>query len=163
MKKNNLEDLFKDSFENFEAEVNPSVWKNVQTGLKGAGLGLLGKMLINKLGSSAIVAIVSSAAAVIATVFVMNGTKTETKTPKTTVAEPKVIAEAQKPSVDEIKNFLATENKAKTETPIVKNEAQPQNTNGTITIKKDKKRLKHYYQTIKLHLFLQVVLGARFL
>ena len=50
MKKDNLEDLFKDSFENFEADVNPSVWKNVQTAMKGVGLGLLGKMLLNKLG-----------------------------------------------------------------------------------------------------------------
>lgn len=142
MKKNNLEDLFKDSFENFEADVNPSVWKNVQTGLKGASLGLLGKMLINKLGSSAIVAIVSSAAAVLTTVFVMNGTKTEKKEPKpTTVTEPKVIA--QTPKIDEIKNFLNTNNapkaETKTETPVLKTEVeQPKNTNGTITIKKDK-------------------------
>lgn len=138
MKKNNLEDLFKDSFENFEADVNPSVWKNVQTGLKGAGLGLLGKMLINKLGSSAIVAIVSSAAAVIATVFVMNGTKTETKTPKTTVIEPKVIAQA--PKVDEIKKFLNTDNttkaETKAETPVVKTEVETNN--NALAIKKDK-------------------------
>ena len=67
MKKKNIEDLFKDSFENFEAEVSPSVWKNVQAALKGAGLGLLGKMLINKMGANAIVGIVSSAAAVVAT------------------------------------------------------------------------------------------------
>lgn len=143
MKKNNLEDLFKDSFENFEADVDPGVWKNVQTGLKGAGLGLLGKMLVNKLGSSAIVAIVSSAAAVIATIFVMNGTKTETetktetKTPKT-ITQPKIITEAKKPSVNEIKNFLATENNKKTETPVVKNEAESNANNSDLTIKKDK-------------------------
>ena len=141
MKKNNLEDLFIDSFENFEADVNPSVWKNVQTGLKGASLGLLGKMLINKLGSSAIVAIVSSAAAVLTTVFVMNGTKTEKKQPKTNiVTEPKVVAQA--PKIDEIKNFLNTNNTTKAEineeSPVVKNEVEPQNTNGSITIKKDK-------------------------
>lgn len=140
MKKNDFENLFKDSFENFEADVNPSVWKNVQTGLKGAGLGLLGKMLINKLGSSAIVAIVSSAAAVLTTVFIMNGTKTEKKEPKTTVAEPKVIA--QKPNVDEIKTFLNTNNTAKAETktetetpPVVKKETEI--TNNTLAIKKD--------------------------
>lgn len=120
MKKKNIEDLFKDSFENFEADVNPSVWKNIQTVLKGVGLGLLGKMLLNKLGSSAVISIVSSAAAVIATVFVMNGTKTETKTtePKKEV-QPKVVSEVVKPSVDEIKTFLAPEKIEKKETPVI--------------------------------------------
>ncbi|HLC82443.1 MAG TPA: PKD domain-containing protein, partial [Bacteroidia bacterium] len=139
MKKDNLEDLFKDSFENFEADVNPSVWKNVQTALKGVGLGLLGKMLLNKLGSSAVISIVSSAAAVIATVFVMNGTKTETKTvePKKEV-QPKVVSEVVKPSVDEIKTFLAPEKKEVKETPVVvKNEVETKKTNP-LTITNDK-------------------------
>jgi len=147
MKKDNFEDLFKDSFENFEADVNPSVWKNVQTALKGVGLGLLGKMLLNKLGSSAVISIVSSAAAVIATVFVMNGTKTETKkqTPKETVV-PNIIAE--KPTVDEIKTFLKPENNiVKTEvSPEVKPETViPETTtkaSTTTTVKKDKKAIE---------------------
>lgn len=139
MKKDNLEDLFKDSFENFEADVNPSVWKNIQTALKGASLGLLGKMLLNKMGSSAVISIVSSAAAVIATVFVMNGTKTETQkpTPKETVV-PNVIAE--KPTVDEIKTFLTPETNVAKETketvvPEVKKVEEPKN---TLTITNDK-------------------------
>ncbi len=143
MKKDNIEDLFKDSFENFEADVNPSVWKNVQTAMKGVGLGLFGKMLLNKLGSSAVISIVSSAAAVIATVFVMNGTKTETAKPKTTEPKPKVIAETKKPSVDEIKTFLTPETLAIKEKPeVAKNEVEPKNTNGTIKIKKDKKDIE---------------------
>ncbi len=144
MKKDNLEDLFKDSFENFEADVNPSVWKNVQTAMKGVGLGLLGKMLLNKLGSSAVISIVSSAAAVIATVFVMNGTKTETKTtePKKET-QPKVVTEVVKPSVDEIKTFLAPEKIEKKETPALeKKEVEPKNINGAITVKKDKKAIE---------------------
>ena len=136
MKKNNIEDLFKDSFENFEADVNPSVWKNIQTAMKGVGLGLIGKMLLNKLGSSAVISIVSSAAAVIATVFVMNtGNKTETHTPKTETS-PKVIAERKKPSVDEIKTFLAPEKTEVKETSEVKKDAEQNN--GTLTIKKEK-------------------------
>ena len=144
MKKDNLEDLFKDSFENFEADVNPGVWKNIQTAMKGVGLGLLGKMLLNKLGSSAVISIVSSAAAIIATVFVMNGTKTETKTvqPKED-AQPKVVAEVVKPSVDEIKSFLSSEKAEVKETPaVVKNEVEAKNINGTISIKKDKKAIE---------------------
>jgi gliding motility-associated-like protein len=139
MKKDELEDLFKDSFENFEADVNPGVWKNIQTGLKGAGLGLIGKMLINKIGSNAIVAIVSSAAAVVGTVFVMNGTADkETKIPKT--AEPKVIADTQKPTVDEIKNFLSTGNSANKETPAVKKETAPEA--KAPVVKKDEKQIQ---------------------
>ena len=144
MKKDNLEDLFKDSFENFEADVNPSVWKNIQTAMKGIGLGLLGKMLLNKLGSSAVISIVSSAAAIIATVFVMNGTKTETKTvqPKEDT-QPKIVSEVVKPSVDEIKSFLTAEKAEVKETPVVvKNEVESKNINGTISIKKDKKAIE---------------------
>lgn len=147
MKKDNLEDLFKDSFENFEADVNPTVWKNVQTAVKGASLGLLGKMLLNKLGSSAVISIVSSAAAVIATVFVMNGTKTETKKPepKTNVV-PNVIAE--KPTVDEIKTFLTTPEPAKNEVkePAVaekKEVVEPKKIeNNAPAIKKNKKDIE---------------------
>lgn len=147
MKKDNLEDLFKDSFENFEADVNPSVWKNVQTAMKGVGLGLLGKMLLNKLGSSAVISIVSSAAAIIATVFVMNGTKTETKTvqPKED-AQPKVVSEVVKPSVDEIKSFLSSEKVETKETPVVeKKEVESKKTNSlTITNDKINSVLKEY-------------------
>lgn len=98
MKKNeNIEDLFKEKFEDFEAEVNPSVWSNVQTALKGAGLGLLLKTLINKLGTNTIVAVVSSAATVVSTVLIMHWTgnsektsanKTEPKGVKTETAAP---------------------------------------------------------------------------
>ncbi|MCX6295162.1 MAG: gliding motility-associated C-terminal domain-containing protein [Bacteroidetes bacterium] len=142
MKKNNIEDFFKDSFENFEAEVSPSVWKNIQTGLKGVGLGVIAKMLLNKIGSNAIIAVVSSAAAVLATVFVMNGTdnKSDTKAPKTK-AEPVVVLETPKSSVDEIKKFLS--NSAK-ETPVVKKvtESESVDTKVAGTIKKDKKAIE---------------------
>lgn len=79
MTKKSIEDLFKDSFENFEVEVNPSVWENIKTGLKGVGLGLLGKTLINKIGANTLVAVVSSAITVVATVTVMNWTAKVTK------------------------------------------------------------------------------------
>lgn len=143
MKKKNIEDLFKDSFENFEAEVNPSVWKNVQTGLKGVGLGVLVKMLLNKVGSSAIIAIVSSAAAVLATVFVMNGNgNKDEKKGSQTANEPKVIAETQKPSVDEIKNFLSSDKSAIKETTTINKEEAVKNNNEIITSKKDKKAIQ---------------------
>ena len=144
MKKDELEDLFKKSFENFEGEVSPSVWKNIQTGLKGAGLGLFVKMIVNKIGTSAIVAIISSAAAIVGTVLVMNGTsnKTEQKPANATVT-PKIIAEKTKPvSVDEIKNFLADADKEKT--PAIKEtpSANESVNNLGASIKKDKKQIQ---------------------
>lgn len=72
MKNNNLEDLFKDSFENFEADINPNVWKNIQAGIKEGDSGVVAKFKFGKIGVNAIVAIVSSIAAIIGTVLVMN-------------------------------------------------------------------------------------------
>ncbi len=146
MKKDDLEDLFKKSFENFEGEVSPGVWKNIQTGLKGAGLGLFAKMALNKIGSSALIAIISSAAAVVGTVLVMNGTgkKTEQK-PIVTNTTPKVVADTKKPTVDEIRNFL-TNTKEKTTSEVkespVTNANNANNSEGQNVIKKDKKEIQ---------------------
>lgn len=107
MKKNeNIEDLFKKSFENFEAEVKPGIWPNIQTALKGAGIGLLAKTLLNKIGANTLAVIVSSAAAVISTVVVMNWESAHNK--KTAVYKKPVVIEKAKPvKVEEIKNFLS--------------------------------------------------------
>jgi gliding motility-associated-like protein len=72
MKENDVDDLFKNSFENFEAKVKPSVWKNIKVALKWGGVGVVVKFILNKVGSSTVVAILSSAATVISTVMVMN-------------------------------------------------------------------------------------------
>ncbi|HEY0030347.1 MAG TPA: gliding motility-associated C-terminal domain-containing protein [Bacteroidia bacterium] len=138
MKKNNIEDLFKESFENFEAEASPSVWKNIQSALKGAGLGLFAKMLLNKIGTNTIVAVISSAAAVIGTVLVMDASKTETAPKKE--AAPKVIAESQKPSVEEIKSFLTEDNQQHTVANKADSEIEKPETNNstTLTIRKEK-------------------------
>ena len=69
-----IEDLFKKEFENFEPEVNPSVWRNIQIGLKGFGIGALIKLILNKIGTSTIVAVASSVVAIISTVLVMHWT-----------------------------------------------------------------------------------------
>ncbi len=90
MKKKSIEDLFKDSFENFEAEVSTSVWTNIKTGLKGIGLGFFGKAIINKIGTNTIVAIVSSVATVIGTVGVMHWTGNSAKKVETANSPGKV-------------------------------------------------------------------------
>jgi len=96
MKKNDIEDLFKKSLENYEADVSPSVWKNIRIGLKWGSLALFFNMLLNKIGTNVIIALLSSAAVVISTVAIINksdnasdktssGTNITTKTPTTIV------------------------------------------------------------------------------
>ena len=116
MTKKSIEDVFKDSFENYEAEVSPTVWENIKTGLKGIGLGLLGKTLINKIGINSIVAIVSSVATVIGTVGVMHWTGNAVKNsePAKLVSQPVLISKPivqekiEKPVVE--KAAVATDN-----------------------------------------------------
>jgi gliding motility-associated-like protein len=142
MKKNDIEDLFKDSFENFEAEVSPGVWSNIQTALKGVGIGLLGKALLNKIGTNTIVAVISSAAAVISTVVIMNwGSKPETKPVAESLPAPKTVVDKPKPvAAEEIKEFLSSDNHAPANPqPAVKEEsAQNESNKGIISIKKEK-------------------------
>lgn len=140
MKENELEDMFKKSFENFEAEVNPSVWKNIQTGLKGAGVGVLAKMLLNKIGTNAIIAIVSSAATVVGTVLVMNysGNKTEIPKPITEIPSKQI---AQKPvpvAVDEAKKIVATPVNETKKVVVDPTEKKPVNNQVTVSVKNKK-------------------------
>jgi gliding motility-associated-like protein len=147
MKKNDIEDLFKDSFENFEAEVSPGVWSNIQTALKGVGIGLLGKALLNKIGTNTVVAVISSAAAVISTVVIMNwGSKPENKPVAEARPAPKTMLEKSKPvPAEEIRKFLSTSS-SNTNAPAMKpqpaaseEKAQSEAANkGAISIKKDK-------------------------
>jgi gliding motility-associated-like protein len=141
MKKNDIEDLFKESFENFEAEVSPGVWSNIQTALKGVGIGLIGKTILNKIGTNTIVALISSAAAIIGTVVVINwGGKTETKT-IATKTEPKKVIEKPKPvEVNEIKDFLISKPEEKNVKPaeMEAKVKEAEKTPGITSIKKDK-------------------------
>ncbi|MCK6650359.1 MAG: gliding motility-associated C-terminal domain-containing protein [Bacteroidia bacterium] len=106
MKKNdNIEDLFKDSFENFEADVKPKTWDNIQAALKGAGIGVIIKTLINKIGTNTIIAVVSSAATVVGTIMIMNWTGTGAK--KET-AESSSIHKNTTPVVEEKKTDALT-------------------------------------------------------
>lgn len=143
---NNFENLFKDKFENFEADVNPGVWKNVQTGLKGAGLGILIKTILNKLGANALIAIISSGVTVLSAVVIMNWTGDSDKTSENNKkSTSKTIVETVKPTkVEEIRNFLATDNAVSKPTNIVtinqKKEAES-NTNNSV-IKTNKKEIE---------------------
>jgi len=78
--KNNIEDLFKESFDNYESDVKPKVWNNVKKVLKWGSAGLLIKFLVNKVGTNTIVAIVSSAITVVSTVLFMEKIQSAEKT-----------------------------------------------------------------------------------
>ena len=126
-KKDEFEDLFKEKFENFEPEVSSDVWKHIQAGLKGVGIGVIGKMILNKIGTNAVIAIVSSAAAVVVTVVVMNmgssekgQTSNDSKIEKAPMiieqpvkkVEPSVAVSSQEKSVKEEDNNQYTERKS---------------------------------------------------
>jgi gliding motility-associated-like protein len=139
MKKNeNIEDLFKDKFEDFEADVTPTVWSNIQTALKGAGIGLLIKTLINKIGTNTLVAVVSSAATVVSTILIMQWTGNSDKT----------SAEKNQPNKTENivpvkEEIILPENKTevqKNESPVVetsKEKVENSSNKGTIKISKN--------------------------
>lgn len=146
---NDLEDLFKESFSEFEADVNPSIWKNIQTGLKGAGIGVLIQTIFNKIGSTTLVAAVSSVSAVIATILVMNFTSKPKTVPVVTNKIDKTILKPDKASVKEIKTFLADgkgKPEAKPEVETVVKEQKEEK--ATEAVKKDKKKIQSVIKSL---------------
>ncbi len=148
-KEDELEDLFKKEFENFEPEVSSNVWKNIQIGLKGFGLGIIVKALLNKIGTSTIIAVVSSVATVISTVMVMHWTGGTNKSepaitnkpvaPATTIEKPvQVVNEPTATNKEEQKANAATE-KVNKETVTVSKSAS---TNDAVIAKTDKKEME---------------------
>jgi gliding motility-associated-like protein len=92
MKKDDIEDLFKKSFENYEAEVSPGVWKNVRIGIKWGSLALLFSTLLNKIGVSTIIAILSSAAIITTIAVIKNKNNIPDKKSLSTVKVENKIA-----------------------------------------------------------------------
>lgn len=99
MKNDDIDDLFKKSFENYEAEVNPGVWKNIKIGLKWGGLALLFNTLLHKIGFSTIIAILSSAV-IISTVAILNKNKKDDVTQSTKTETPLPVIEKSVPALD---------------------------------------------------------------
>ena len=119
--KNEIEDLMKNSFDDFEPEVEPTVWKNVKTAIKWGGAGLLIKFIINKIGTNTLVAFLSSAITIVSTVWVMDWKKASDKTQsENTKTEITPSAINEKPIV------IVEENNKKTE-PIIIKETTKQN------------------------------------
>jgi gliding motility-associated-like protein len=148
---NDLEDFFKESFSDFEADVNPGIWKNIQTGLKGAGIGVLIQTIFNKIGSTTLVAAVSSVSAIIATILVMNFTSKQKATPVVVNRVDKTVLKPDKASVKEIKTFLS-DGKGKPEkteevvVPEIKEKKEEEQT--TFSVKKDKKKIQSVIKSL---------------
>lgn len=155
MKKNdNLEDLFKDSFENFEADVKPKTWDNIQAALKGAGIGIIIKTLINKIGTNTIIAVVSSAATVVGTIMIMNWTGSGTK--KETVAENQTTTGSPKTEEIVSNNAVVSNTIINSSTENANSSTlthKPKTTNSsnetTIATKKSKKELENVVKEIE--------------
>ena len=145
-----FEDLFKESFEKFEADVNPSIWKNIQTGLKGAGIGVLIQTIFNKIGSTTIVATLSSVSAVIATVLVMNFTNKPKPTSVVTKTD-KTVVKPDKASVKEIKKFLS-DGKGTVETKPVNSELAAEqkaaDANAAESVKTNKRKIQSVIKSL---------------
>jgi gliding motility-associated-like protein len=123
--KNEIEDLFKESFDNFEPEVEPKVWNNVKRAIKWGGAGYLIKLFINKIGTTTIVAVVSSIITVITTLWAVDWNKSNEKnqtqnTTSGTGTESNVIIEQPAQSENApLKVELANENNSTTKAETI--------------------------------------------
>ena len=98
-KDNDIEDLFKKSFDNYEPEVRPKVWENVKVGLKWGSLGLFLNALMNKAGTATLIAIATSA--IVGTLAVVNMYDGDEKEPVADKTAPApATADSNKPSAE---------------------------------------------------------------
>ncbi len=116
-KDNDVEDLFKKSFDNYEPEVRPKVWENVKVGLKWGSLGMLLNGLMNKIGTTTLIAIATSVVAIVGTVAVVNMNKDNEQGP---TADNTLVTPA-----------IAIDSNLQTSTESVETATEPVNKNTT--------------------------------
>lgn len=116
-KDNDLENLFKESFDKYEPEVRPKVWDRVKLGLKWGGLAFFINAIINKIGTTTLIAVITSVAALIGITALMNSTKKN--------ADGAIIEVAQQTADDESANVNKTSKiqSDRIETAVAKNNA----------------------------------------
>jgi gliding motility-associated-like protein len=81
MKNDDIEDVFKQSFDNYEPEVGSKVWKNIKVFLKWGGLAFFINALIQKIGLTTLITVVVSLTAVIGGAIVLNNNKDKAASP----------------------------------------------------------------------------------
>lgn len=143
MENNDIEDLFKKSFKNYEPEVRPTVWKNIRIGLKWGSLAVLINAFIQKIGISTVIAVASSVTAIIGTMLVMNWSNADSKKQSETNSAPITSTVVEQPAntdntvqpalVDESKDTKAHIADSAKETP------NPSDNTGSASKKEQKK------------------------
>lgn len=97
----NIEKLFKDTFEHFEAEVNPQAWANIQSGMKaasGSGTASAGA----KFAAGKVVAGLASVALISASVWYLSPNEVgpvKTKSAPSEIQQPEIIASQEVPAI----------------------------------------------------------------
>ncbi len=105
-KKDNIEEIFKDAFESFEAPVDPSVWAGVQSGMSAgagsAGAGATGASLTAKIIGFTVAAAVTTA--VVVGIYQYTSTDDEPKHTEETKKE--LVEHTTNPDVDSKKPLI---------------------------------------------------------
>src|SRR5688500_8884140 len=96
MKEQNIEKLFKDTFGNFEADVNPSAWANIEQSLPASPQNIPGSSkpsgFFGKMYLSTIALVVVISAALIGTVAYLSSEKSVSKDVAQNVqAQPQIV------------------------------------------------------------------------
>jgi gliding motility-associated-like protein len=146
---NKLEDFFKDRFNNHEEEVKEGVWANIQTALKGAGLGFLGKTIINKIGGNLVVTIITSAVAIVGGIAIVNYTNKPKETANVNKEKTSKTENIKQPSLilnpivsNDDKFFKNNNNLNKSEPTGLTEEKLEENTAVLVRSSSEKKKVK---------------------
>jgi gliding motility-associated-like protein len=134
-KEDDIEDLFKESFDNYEPEVRPKVWKNVRVGLKWGSVAFFINAFINKLGTTTLIAIITSIAAIIGITAVMTWPKDDTNKTENTTIVSTVDSNAVSEKVTE--ENTTTENTNKSESTVKTTNSDPSSKEKTETAIKE--------------------------
>lgn len=114
-----IEKVFRDKLQNFEAPVNPSLWKGIQTGMGSVGVG--GAVAGTKIGSVLLksVAVIATIGAIATGVYFLTK-DVQQNHPKTSLNQPKK---------ETTKAVVATPVEEQKNTTIVKNKTLPSTSN----------------------------------
>lgn len=123
MKNDDIEDLFKKSFDNYEPEVRSSVWKNIKVFLKWGGLAFFINTLINKIGLTTFITIVVSLTAIVggAVAYNWNSDKKTALTAEQTIAPKDTATAATQPSIVDAESTEPTNTTANSNNETVSN------------------------------------------
>jgi gliding motility-associated-like protein len=140
MKKDDIEDVFKQSFDNYEPEVGSKVWKNIKVFLKWGGLAFFINAFIQKIGLTTFITLVVSLTAVIggAVAYNWNDNKATAPIAQQTVLvkdSNSLVATAVEPTATPVETATNTESEQKltVTTAVSKNDESLASIQASIT------------------------------